>query len=37
VTVRMLLTVFVDVAPSSEEISVSYIVRPGWIDTTVLV
>jgi hypothetical protein len=37
VTVWTLLSVFVDVAPSSDEISVSYIVRPGCTNTTVLV
>jgi hypothetical protein len=37
VTVWMLLSVVVDVAPSSDEISISYMVRPGRTDTTVLV
>jgi hypothetical protein len=37
VTVWMLFKVVVNVAPSSDEINVSYIVRPGCTDTTVLV
>jgi hypothetical protein len=37
VTVLTLFNVVVNVAPSSDEIIVSYIVRPGCTDTTVLV